>query len=103
MPSVQTMQPMAAIPTPSLPVIEAPIAPFASEAPKEASGTGTAKSYLVKSTNCWNFYRSPVLKTSFCQSWRQDIFGSVVCIIEAMKLFNEIESDILRNHFQSIG
>ncbi|MCB9308797.1 MAG: acetyl-CoA carboxylase biotin carboxyl carrier protein [Lewinellaceae bacterium] len=97
MPSVQTMQPMAAIPTPSLPVIETPIAPPASEAPKtEASGTGTAKKLLeIKSPIVGTFYRSPgPEKPAFVKVGDKISSGSVVCIIEAMKLFNEIESDI---------
>jgi len=65
----------------------------AAEAPKPAE----AKDNLVtiKSPMIGTFYRSPGPdKPSFVNVGDDVTSGKVVCIIEAMKLFNEIESEV---------
>ena len=49
----------------------------------------------IKSPMIGTFYRSPTPgKPSFIEVGDEITEGKVVCIIEAMKLFNEIESEI---------
>ena len=73
----------AVAPLPVAPVIAAPVAP-----PEEPSG------HAVKSPMVGTFYRSasPGSK-SFAEVGDTVKSGQVICIIEAMKLMNEIEAD----------
>jgi len=84
-------------------VIAAP--PIASQAPQAASASPPAKvetaakddsKYItVKSPMIGTFYRTPSPdKESFVNVGDTIKQGSVLCIIEAMKLFNEIESEV---------
>jgi len=78
--------------------IAAPVAPApvqaTSEAPKE-EGIDTSKLLEVKSPIVGTFYRSSSPdKPPFIQVGDKIQEGSVVCIVEAMKLFNEIESEV---------
>ena len=62
------------------------------EAPKEESTTGLLE---VKSPIVGTFYRSPSPdKPPFFKVGDVIKSGDVVCIVEAMKLFNEIESEV---------
>ncbi len=77
--------PAAAAPAP---VAAAPVAPAAAEAP--ASNLITVKSPMIGT-----FYRSGSPDApSFVEVGTEIKPGKVVCIIEAMKLFNEIESEV---------
>lgn len=68
-------------------------APAKTETPKEAA-SGT-KYVEVRSPMVGTFYRSPGPDKPVFVSVGDTIQkGSVVCIIEAMKLFNEIESEV---------
>lgn len=76
-------------------------APTGATAVADASGTGedkqdTDKDFLeIKSPMVGTFYRSPSPdKPPFIKVGDQIEKGDVVCIVEAMKLFNEIESEI---------
>jgi acetyl-CoA carboxylase biotin carboxyl carrier protein len=77
--------PMAAAPAPALAAAPAVAAPAAVEAP-----TG----HIVKSPMVGTFYRSssPGAKP-FVEVGSQVKEGETVCIIEAMKILNEIETD----------
>lgn len=75
----------------------------ASEAPKAADNAGSdvakaeddAKYITVKSPMIGTFYRRPSPdKEIFVNVGDEVSEGTVVCIIEAMKLFNEIESEV---------
>ncbi|MBL4677299.1 MAG: acetyl-CoA carboxylase biotin carboxyl carrier protein [Mucilaginibacter sp.] len=83
--------PLAAAPAPqpvSLPVASA--APAAEPAAVETSNYITIKSPMIGT-----FYRSSSPdKPSFANVGDEISAGNVVCIIEAMKLFNEIESEV---------
>jgi len=71
------------------PVATTPVAPKVEKAP-EASNLITIKSPMIGT-----FYRSPNPETpSFVNVGDLIESGQPVCIIEAMKLFNEIESEI---------
>jgi acetyl-CoA carboxylase biotin carboxyl carrier protein len=94
---VITMAPIAApIPMAMQPAIAAP-APVAAPAPAAPSAAPAADSKLVeiKSPMIGTFYRSSGPdKPSFVEVGSTIKAGDKVCIIEAMKLFNEIESEI---------
>lgn len=79
----QVLTPMAAGPTPA--VIAAPAA---AEAPAEPEG------HLVKSPMVGTFYRSAAPGSKpFVEIGQSINAGETLCIIEAMKLLNEIEAD----------
>lgn len=71
-------------------------APAAAEAPvSETPATETDKYITVKSPIIGTFYRKPSPdKSLFVEVGQQIKEGDVLCVIEAMKLFNEIESEI---------
>ena len=79
-----------AAPAPSLPADTA----SESDAPTETTG-GEANYLEVRSPIVGTFYRSPSPdKPAFFQVGDTVKQGDVVCIVEAMKLFNEIESEV---------
>jgi acetyl-CoA carboxylase biotin carboxyl carrier protein len=82
--------PMAVFPTQSH---EAPIAPapqVAAALPAEVDNT-----IIIKSSMIGTFYRSAGPdKDAFVQVGSEIQKGDKICIIEAMKLFNEIESEV---------
>lgn len=70
---------------------QSPVAPITVEAPKVEVPQGTA----VKSQMVGTFYITPSPESpAFVKVGDTVEKGQVLCIIEAMKLFNEIESDI---------
>jgi acetyl-CoA carboxylase biotin carboxyl carrier protein len=79
------------------PVHHAPASPAqkAPEAPAPVTGTDESKFVTIKSPMIGTFYRSSSPdKPPFVNIGDEIKAGKVICIIEAMKLFNEIESDI---------
>ena len=77
-------QPAAPAPQASVPAAEKPAAPAAS-----------SNAITIKSPMIGTFYRSPSPdKPVFVNIGDEIKAGQVLCIIEAMKLFNEIESEI---------
>jgi acetyl-CoA carboxylase biotin carboxyl carrier protein len=86
------------------PVIQAPVsaptpaaaAPVAQPAtPAAQPAADTSKFITIKSPMIGTFYRSAGPdKASFVEVGDEISAGKVVCIIEAMKLFNEIESEV---------
>ena len=88
----QAAQAMAApaAPAPAIPPAQ-PQAPAAAAAPKE----DTSKLITIKSPMIGTFYRSTNPESPMFVEVGDTISeGKVVCIIEAMKLFNEIESEV---------
>lgn len=70
-------------------------APARSEAKAEEKTTADDNLYTFKSPMIGTFYRSPGPdKESFVTVGDSISKGSVLCIVEAMKLFNEIESEV---------
>jgi len=62
---------------------------------QETTSTEDSKYIEIKSPIIGTFYRKPSPdKPSFVEVGDSISEGSVLCVIEAMKLFNEIESDI---------
>ncbi len=73
------------------PVAAAP----AAATPPPAKANDESKYHVVKSPMIGTFYRQPSPdKANFVNVGDEVKQGQVICIIEAMKLFNEIESDI---------
>jgi acetyl-CoA carboxylase biotin carboxyl carrier protein len=90
--------PVAAAPVPT---IAAPPAPAATEAPAPvadapASEEAEDSKYItIKSPIIGTFYRKPSPdKPSFVEVGKSIAPGDVLCVIEAMKLFNDIESEV---------
>ncbi len=85
-------QPMQAAPQ-SAPVAPTPVA---SEPVKpKSNGMDDSKLVEVKSPIIGTFYRKPAPdKPSFVEVGSTIKTGDTVCVIEAMKLFNEIESEV---------
>lgn len=87
----------AALPQVAAPVAAAPVAaaPVAPAAPAAAPAAEDSKYITVKSPMIGTFYRSSGPdKDPFVSVGDSISTGTTVCIIEAMKLFNEIESEI---------
>ncbi len=88
------------IPLAGAPVAQAPVAiatSVASEATSETSADSSedSKYITVKSPIIGTFYRKPSPDKPVFAEVGQDIKeGDVLCVIEAMKLFNEIESEV---------
>jgi len=87
--------PVASAPAPvqAAPVVPAPtpVAPAAPAAP----AADDSKYITVKSPIIGTFYRKPSPdKPAFVEVGDSIAVGDVLCVIEAMKLFNEIESEI---------
>jgi acetyl-CoA carboxylase biotin carboxyl carrier protein len=87
--------PMAAT-IPQAQPAQAPVAPAAAEPDKKEKKTEDDGKYLtVKSPIIGTFYRKPSPdKPVFVEVGDTISTGDVLCVIEAMKLFNEIESEV---------
>lgn len=92
---------MAPVAVSAAPVVAAPAAPeAASSEPAETPAVSTAetddsKYITIKSPMIGTFYRKPSPdKDVFVNVGDEITSGSVVCVVEAMKLFNEIESEV---------
>lgn len=85
---VSQAMPQAAAPAPAAPAAPAPAA--------EASAADEDSKYVtIKSPIIGTLYRKPSPdKAPFVEVGSTIAKGDVVCVIEAMKLFNEIESEI---------
>jgi len=90
---IQAAAPMAAAPqmvAPQVPVAQ-PAAVPTNDAPAEEN----SKYITIKSPIIGTFYRKPSPdKPNFAEVGTDVKVGDTVCIIEAMKLFNEIESEV---------
>ena len=75
--------------TPTAPVAETPVAPVATPSQDDS------KYVTIKSPIIGTFYRKPSPdKPVFVEVGTDVKEGDVLCVIEAMKLFNEIESEV---------
>jgi len=84
MPSVPQPQPVAALATPA-----------EASQPTAPKTENTSNLVTIKSPMIGTFYRSPSPdKPVFVNVGDEVTAGKVVCIVEAMKLFNEIESEV---------
>lgn len=86
MQAIPPMQAMSVAPAPAA----APVAAAPAAAPKANDNLMTIKSPMIGT-----FYRKPAPdKPNFVEEGDEVRNGKVVCVIEAMKLFNEIESEL---------
>ncbi len=86
---------LAAMPM-SMPVMAAPVAPaaIAPAAAPEAVSAPALSGHVVKSPMVGTFYRSPSPSSpSFVEPGQHVKVGDVICIVEAMKMMNQIEAD----------
>ena len=87
------MQQIQAAPAPV--AIASPAPSAAAPAAKPAAPAAADNLLTIKSPMIGTFYRRPSPdKPNFVEEGDEVKSGKVVCIIEAMKLFNEIESEI---------
>ena len=87
--------PVAALAAPPVTAAPAPVASAAPEKPARPAEPAASNAVTIKSPMIGTFYRSPSPdKPSFVNIGDEVEPGKVVCIIEAMKLFNEIESEV---------
>lgn len=93
---------MASAPAAAAPVAHAPVA---AQAPAAAAPAAVEeKLHEVKSPIVGTFYESPAPGApAFVQVGDQVEVGQVLCIVEAMKLMNEIESDVAGEVVKRIG
>ena len=91
-----TMPAMPQMQMPAMPQQPAPApAPAPAAEPKKEAASDDSKYITVKSPMIGTFYRSPSPdKPSFVEVGDVIKPGKTICIIEAMKLFNEIESEV---------
>lgn len=72
----------------------APLAPAAAPIEAAESSAPTLSGHVVKSPMVGTFYRSPSPGAAvFVEEGQQVKTGDVICIVEAMKMMNQIESD----------
>ncbi|SHI72345.1 acetyl-CoA carboxylase biotin carboxyl carrier protein [Algibacter luteus] len=77
------------------PAAETPAAPAAASEPGAPAASDDSKYITIKSPIIGTFYRKPSPdKPLFVEVGQTIAEGDVLCIIEAMKLFNEIESEV---------
>ena len=87
--------PVATAPAPVAAVAPAPSATPVAPAPVASETPAAANLITIKSPMIGTFYRAAGPdKPNFIEVGDDVAAGKVVCIIEAMKLFNEIESEI---------
>lgn len=92
---VQAAPPPAAAPVPVAAAPASAPAPAVTPAPAEEQSADDSKYVTVKSPIIGTFYRSPGPdKDPFINVGDTIAVGDTVCIIEAMKLFNEIDSEV---------
>jgi acetyl-CoA carboxylase biotin carboxyl carrier protein len=88
-------QPVAAMVAAPVAAAPIPVAAAAPEKPARPAEPPAGNAVTIKSPMIGTFYRSPSPdKPSFINVGDEVEPGKVVCIIEAMKLFNEIESEV---------
>jgi len=83
------------VPQPFNPMMQQPMAaPVASAGGAAAAAPASAKGTEIKSPFVGSFYRSPSPGSdAFVEVGQRVKKGDTLCIVEAMKLMNEIESD----------
>jgi acetyl-CoA carboxylase biotin carboxyl carrier protein len=92
-PMPQYYAPPPAAPAP--PPAAAPASPLSAEAGDAAADSGRPKGQEVKAPMVGTFYAAPSPGASpFVEVGTQVNVGDTLCVIEAMKMMNQIESDV---------
>jgi acetyl-CoA carboxylase biotin carboxyl carrier protein len=90
-PAYMAAAPMPAAPAPAAPAPAAPAAPVAAPAPAEVEEEG----YAVTAPMVGTYYSAPSPGSpSFVQVGDRVNEGDTLCIVEAMKMMNQIEADV---------
>ena len=90
-PTAPTIAPVSVQPAP----VVAAVPEVVAETPVAISETDDSKYITIKSPMIGTFYRKPSPdKDPFVNVGDEVNIGTIVCVVEAMKLFNEIESEI---------
>ncbi len=90
----QTVQPQAYVAPVAAPVAGAAPAPAATAMPAAPAAPAAVSGHVVKSPMVGTFYRAPNPGAApFIEVGQSVKEGQPLCIIEAMKLLNEIEAD----------
>ena len=93
--TIYQQPPQVQMPIPVPVEASAPAAAPEAAAPAESKGEDTSKFVEIKSPIIGTLYRKPSPdKPAFVQVGDTIQKGDTVCIIEAMKLFNEVESEV---------
>lgn len=93
--SVSSASPVGAVPSMATPAPTIAVTQSAPAEPAISSGLASSNLITIKSPMIGTFYRASNPETPVFASIGDEIKpGKVVCVIEAMKLFNEIESEI---------
>lgn len=96
--AVQSHMPMQQMPQQMMqaaPQVQSIDAPQTQAAPATQAAASNSKTVIIKSPMIGTFYRSSSPdKPAFVSVGDEITVGSPICIVEAMKLFNEIESEI---------
>jgi len=72
----------------------APVAPAAAPVAEAPAAAATTSGHVVASPMVGTFYRSPSpTSASFVEVGQSVKVGDVICIVEAMKMMNQIEAD----------
>jgi len=83
-----------AAPMAPAPVAAAPVAPVAAPTAEASAPAATTSGHVVASPMVGTFYRSPSpTSASFVEVGQTVKVGDVICIVEAMKMMNQIEAD----------
>jgi len=82
-------------PAPGIPRVPPPTAPSAAPPTADAAGESTEGLLIIKSPIVGTYYSSPSPgATAFVKVGDFVQVGQVICIIEAMKLMNELEAEV---------
>ena len=93
--TIPAAQALPSAPAPQPLPVAAPQPVAASQTPAATPAADTSKYITIKSPMIGTFYRSASPdKPAFAEVGDEIKSGQVICIIEAMKLFNEIESEV---------
>ena len=93
--AVQQATPVIQPPAPAIIEPKQPVVEPSSEAQQDAVSEEQSKYLTIKAPIIGTFYRKPSPEEpAFVETGDTVSEGSVLCVIEAMKLFNEIESEV---------
>ena len=94
----------AEVPYPAAPVMQPPPPAAAAPAPPPAAEPAAENLHIVKSPIVGTFYEAPSPGAPpFVKVGDTVELGQVLCIVEAMKLLNEIESDVAGEIVKKMG
>ncbi len=93
--SLSAPAPIGPVPITNVTPVSVPVTTLVSTAMSESAEEAFAEGHVVKSPMVGTFYRaaSPSAATPFVEVGQSVTEGETLCIIEAMKILNQIEAD----------